>query len=69
MAAKNSAELPLYITKMSKSFQVNAIELAKSKILTVTDLDIRLRFMVTCLAEILLTQVLNPKAKESDVDK
>ena len=54
---------------MSKSFQVNAIELAKNKILTVTDLDIRLRFMVTCLAEILLTQVLNPKAKESDVDK
>jgi len=69
MAAKNSAELPLYITKMSKSFQVDAIELAKNKILTVTDLDIRLRFVLASLAEILLTQILNPKAKESDVDK
>jgi AcrR family transcriptional regulator len=69
MAAKNSAELPLYVMKMTKNFQVNVIELAKNKTLTVTDLDIRLRFMVTCLAEILLTQVLNPKAKESDVDK
>jgi hypothetical protein len=69
MAAKNSAEIPLYITKMTKSFQVDAIELAKNKILTVTDLDIRLRFVLASLAEILLTQILNPKAKESDVDK
>ena len=69
MAAKNSAELPLYVMKMTKNFQVNVIELAKNKTLTVADLDIRLRFMVTCLAEILLTQVLNPKAKESEVDK
>ena len=69
MAAKNSAELPLYVMKMTKNFQVNVIELANNKTLTVADLDIRLRFMVTCLAEILLTQVLNPKAKESDVDK
>ncbi len=69
MAAKNSAELPLYVMKMTKNFQINVIELAKNKTLTVADLDIRLRFMVTCLAEILLTQVLNPKAKESDVDK
>jgi AcrR family transcriptional regulator len=69
MAVKNSAEIPLYITKMTKSFQVDAIELAKNKILTVTDLDIRLRFVLASLAEILLTQILNPKAKESDVDK
>ena len=64
MAAKNSAELPLYVMKMTKNFQVNVIELAKNKTLTVADLDIRLRFMVTCLAEILLTQVLNPKSNE-----
>jgi AcrR family transcriptional regulator len=69
MAVNNSAEIPLYITKMTKSFQVDAIELAKNKILTVTDLDIRLRFVLASLAEILLTQILNPKAKESDVDK
>ena len=69
MAAKNSAELPLYVMKMTKNFQVNVLELAKNKTLTVADLDVRLRFMVTCLAEILLTQVLNPKSKESDVDK
>jgi AcrR family transcriptional regulator len=69
MAVKNSAEVPLYLTKMTKSFRVDAIELAKNKILTVTDLDIRLRFILASLAEILLTQILNPKAKESDVDK
>jgi AcrR family transcriptional regulator len=68
MAAKNSAELPAYIPTMAKGFQANVTELVKNKILTVTNIEIRFHFVMICIAEILLKQVHDPRAKESDID-
>jgi AcrR family transcriptional regulator len=68
MAAKNSAELPAYLPSMTKGFQTTVTELVKTKILTVTDIEIRFHFVMICIAEILIKQVRDPSAKESDID-
>jgi AcrR family transcriptional regulator len=68
MAARNLNEMARYIPELAGGFSKHVKELAKTKVISVENLEIRIQSFSAVLFSTMSHQLLNPKAKAKEAD-
>jgi predicted transcriptional regulator len=68
MVARNLNEMARYIPELAGGFSKHVKELAKAKVISVENLEIRIQSFSAVLFSTLSHQLLNPKAKTKEAD-
>ena len=68
MAARNLNEIARYLPEMTRGFSKHVKDLAKAKVISIDNLEIRIESFSGVLFATISNQLLNPKAKPADAD-
>jgi AcrR family transcriptional regulator len=68
MVARNLNSIPLFLPALSSGLTQHIKELAKSKVIEIDAIDVRIQSVSACLLGALSHQLLNPRAKDLEAD-